>query len=88
MEYILQTLRSHSIGKNSYTVDRALTRNELKYELRVEISVRFTDFSKCQEISNFLVEKLDNSVEVIRPSFHYVPGKVESLRYFVVGASS
>ena len=80
VEYILQTLRSHNIGKNCYTVDRSLMRKESKYELRVEISVQFTDFTKCQELSNFLVEKLDVSVEISRPSFHYMPGRLESLR--------
>jgi hypothetical protein len=56
-------------------------RKESKYELRVEISVQFTDFTKCQELSNFLVEKLDvSAVEISRPSFHYMPGRLESLR--------
>ncbi len=80
VEYILQTLRSHNIGKNCYAVDRSLTRKESKYELRVEISVQFTNFTKCQEVSNLLVEKLDASVQISRPSFHYIPGKLESLR--------
>ena len=80
VDYVLQTLRSHNIGKNSYTVDRSLLRKESKYELRVEISAQFHDFTKCQEVSNFLVEKLDTSVEISRPSFHYMPGKLESLR--------
>ena len=81
IEYILQTLRSHNIGHNHYTVDRSLTRKESKYKLRVELSVQFADFTKCQEVSNFLVEKLDSSVEISRPSFHYFPGKLESLRF-------
>ena len=55
-------------------------RKESKYELRAEISVQFTDFTKCQEISNFLVEKLDPTVEISRPSFHYRSGRLESLR--------
>ena len=80
VDYVLQTLRSHNIGKSSYTVDRSLLRKESKYELRVEISAQFHDFLKCQEVSNFLVEKLDTSVEISRPSFHYMPGKLESLR--------
>jgi hypothetical protein len=61
-------------------VDRSLTRKESKYELRVEISVQFTNFTKCQEVSNLLVEKLDASVQISRPSFHYIPGKLEGLR--------
>ena len=80
VEYILQTLRSHSIGKDCYTVDRTLARMESKYELTVEISVQFANFTKCQEVSNLLVEKLDASVQVSRPSFHYMPGRLESLR--------
>jgi KaiC/GvpD/RAD55 family RecA-like ATPase len=80
VEYILQTFRSHSIGKDCYTVDRSLSRKESKYELRVEISVQFRNFTKCQEVSNLLVEKLDASVQVSRPSFHYMPGRLESLR--------
>lgn len=80
VEYVLQTLKSHSIGKQSYTVDRSLIRNDSKYELQVEISVQFSDFTKCQEVSNLLVEKLDASVTISRPSFHYTPAKLESLR--------
>lgn len=80
VDYILQTFRSHNIGRNSYTVDRCLKRRNLKYHFRVEILVQFIDFAKCQEVSNFLVEKLDTTVEIGMPTFHYSPGKLESLR--------
>ena len=50
------------------------------YKLEVEIVVEFTDFTKCENVCNILVEKLDDTVRVSTPEFLIAPGKLESLR--------
>ena len=40
------------------------------YQLDAEVTANFVDFKKCQTVSNFLVEKLDESVRVGLPEFY------------------
>ena len=51
-----------------------------QYQLDTEIIVNFVDFKKCQTVSNFLVEKLDESVKIGVPEFYQSPQRVENLR--------
>lgn len=80
VDYVLHTLKSYHIKENSYKINRILSRSENIYRYEVEIVVEFTDFLKCEEICNLLVEKLDNTVSVSSPAFFHSPSKLESLR--------
>ena len=51
-----------------------------QYQLDTEIIANFVDFKKCQTVSNFLVEKLDESVKIGVPEFYQSPQRVENLR--------
>ena len=50
------------------------------YQLDAEVTANFVDFKKCQTVSNFLVEKLDESVRVGLPEFYQSPQRLENLR--------
>ena len=61
-------------------VTKVLQRQDGLYVMDTEVVVHFIDFNKCQSISNFLVEKLDESVKVTVPEFYHSPQRLENLR--------
>ena len=50
------------------------------YQLDAEVTATFIDFKKCQTVSNFFVEKLDESVKITLPEFYHSPQRLENLR--------
>ena len=79
VDYILQTLRSHHV--KDYRMSTTLNRNEKAYRLDVEVNIEFSDFAKCEQVCNLLVEKLDETVKVSSPVLYHSPAKLELLRY-------
>ncbi|EDO32163.1 predicted protein [Nematostella vectensis] len=80
VEYILQTLKSYRIKDTCYKINRILTRQEKTYFYETEIIVEFSDFLKCEEVSNLLVEKLDETVTVSPPVFYHSTERLANLR--------
>ena len=48
--------------------------------MEIEVVVEFSDFSKCEEVCNLLVEKLDETVKVSSPVLYHTASKLESSR--------
>lgn len=78
VDYVLQTLKSHRI--KDFQIHKTLNRTEKLYQMEVEIVVEFSDFSKCEQVCNLLVEKLDETVRVSRPVLYHTASKLDSLR--------
>ena len=81
VDYIIQTLKTHHVKDNHFTMHRNLQRLEAGYQLYVELVVDFHDFVQCEKVCNLLTEKLDNTVHITSPVFHHSAGKVEALRW-------
>lgn len=79
VDYVLQTLKSYHV--KDFTIHKSLQRVEKLYQMEVEVVVEFSDFSKCEQVCNLLVEKLDETVKVSRPFLYHTPSKLDSLRY-------
>ena len=75
---MLQTLKSYHI--KDFKIHKSLNRVEKSYQMDVEVVVDFNDFSKCEQVCNLLVEKLDETVKVSRPVLYHTPSKLDSLR--------
>eukprot|EP00794_Sanderia_malayensis_P000410 gene410-1045_t len=80
IDYILQALRNNSVKESQYTLHRNLERCGDNFQLTVEFCIEFRDFKTCENVCNFLVEKLDETVAVSKPVFSHSSGKLESLR--------
>eukprot|EP00112_Aurelia_sp_Birch-Aquarium-sp1_P016243 Seg3667.3 transcript_id=Seg3667.3/GoldUCD/mRNA.D3Y31 product="Interleukin-1 receptor-associated kinase 1-binding protein 1" protein_id=Seg3667.3/GoldUCD/D3Y31 len=80
IDYILQSLRNNGVKETHYTIHKTLERIEDNFQMTVEICVEFRDFKVCENVCNFLVEKLDGNVNVSRPIFSHSPGKLDALR--------
>lgn len=78
VDYVLQTLKSHRI--KDFQIHKTLNRTEKLYQMEVEVVVEFSDFSKCEQVCNLLVEKLDETVRVSRPVLYHTASKLDSLR--------
>lgn len=75
---MLQTLKSHRI--KDFQIHKTLNRTEKLYQMEVEVVVEFSDFSKCEQVCNLLVEKLDETVRVSHPVLYHTASKLDSLR--------
>ncbi|KAK6489041.1 interleukin-1 receptor-associated kinase 1-binding protein 1-like protein [Huso huso] len=80
LDYILQSLRQQGVKEENVTVTKDIRRAENAYYMEAEVCVTFSDFVKMQNISNFLVEKLDSSVTVSAPQFYHTTENLESIR--------
>ena len=78
MDYVLQVLRSHHV--QDFTIHRMLNRTDKLYQMEVEVVVEFSDFSKCEQVCNLLVEKLDDTVKVSVPVMFHTVGRLDTLR--------
>jgi len=79
-DYIMQTLTNHQIKDSDVTTSKVLSRVGSFYQLDTEITIQFLDIMKCQDLCNFLVEKLDESVHISLPEFIHSPQRLETLR--------
>ena len=82
MDYILQALRNNGVKEAQYAIHNYLERSGDQFQMLAEISVDFYDFKVCQNLCNFLVEKLDENVLISRPVFHHSHGKLDAARYW------
>lgn len=80
LDYIIQTLNNHNVKENEMRVSKTLQRMDGLYHMRADVTVEFTDFIRCQSLSNLLVEKLDESVKVSSPEFFHSRNKLDNLR--------
>ncbi|XP_013401032.1 interleukin-1 receptor-associated kinase 1-binding protein 1 [Lingula anatina] len=80
LDYILQVLHNHQVKEGDIQVSKFLKREDSAYAMVSEVTVLFVDFDKCQTVSNFLVEKLDESVKVSSPEFFHSSGRIDMLR--------
>lgn len=78
VDYVLQTLKSHHV--KDFKIHKTLNRIEKLYHMEIEVVVEFIDFSKCEQVCNLLVEKLDETVRVSRPHLYHSTSKLDSLR--------
>ena len=79
-DYILQTLRNNAVKESHFSVHKNLERIDDNFQMSVEVCVEFRDFKVCENVCNFLIEKLDESVVVSKPIFCHSPGKLDSVR--------
>lgn len=79
---MLQTLKSNHI--KDFTIHKTLNRIEKLYQMEIEVVVEFCDFSKCEQVCNLLVEKLDETVRLSSPVLYHTASKLDSLRYVMV----
>ena len=80
LDYILQALRNNGVKETQYSIHKYLERSGDQFQMLVEINVEFHDFKVCQDLCNFLVEKLDDNVVISRPVFCHTPGKLDAAR--------
>lgn len=78
VDYVLQTLKSHHV--KDFIIHKTLNRINDLYQMEIEVVVEFSDFSKCEQVCNLLVEKLDETVKVSSPVLYHTASKLESLR--------
>ncbi|RXM34060.1 Interleukin-1 receptor-associated kinase 1-binding protein 1 [Acipenser ruthenus] len=71
---------TREVQEENVTVTKDIRRAENAYYMEAEVCVTFSDFVKMQNISNFLVEKLDSSVTVSAPQFYHTTENLESIR--------
>lgn len=80
LDYIIQTLHTHNIKEGDVTISKFIQRVDSIYSMEAEITVIFMDFTKCQSVCNFLVEKLDESVKLYPPHFYHSTQNLEAVR--------
>ena len=68
---------------NDISTTKVLRRVDGIFHFKAEVVAFFSDFNKCQSISNLLVEKLDDSVTVSLPEFFQSPQRLEHQRYLL-----
>ncbi len=66
--------------ESDISTSKLLRRVDGRYNFDAEVTAQFSDFSKCQSVCNFLVEKLDENVRVSLPEFYQSPQRLENLR--------
>ncbi|CAG2209541.1 Interleukin-1 receptor-associated kinase 1-binding protein 1 [Mytilus edulis] len=79
-DYVLQTLHNHSIKESDIKVYKNMRRVDSMYSLETIIEVMFCEVHKCQTVSNILVEKLDETVNVCLPQFSHAQQTLHNLR--------
>ncbi|XP_064595138.1 interleukin-1 receptor-associated kinase 1-binding protein 1-like [Liolophura sinensis] len=80
VDYVFQTLHNHGVKESDLQEYKTTQRVESAYKVNVELHVQFSDFQKCQSVSNLLVEKLDETVHVGLPEFYHTAQSLENLR--------
>lgn len=69
-----------SFQEGDVTKTSSLTKSDGLFYMVTEISVVFVDFTKCQNVCNFLVEKLDDSVHISQPHFFHGIQSLDAVR--------
>ncbi|XP_032999170.1 interleukin-1 receptor-associated kinase 1-binding protein 1 isoform X1 [Lacerta agilis] len=81
LDYVAQSARQRGgISENDMTVSKNFSRIDNVYKMEAEVCITFSDFSKMQEVCNFLVEKLGSSVIISPPHFYHTVEAVDALR--------
>ncbi|ESO93274.1 hypothetical protein LOTGIDRAFT_119569 [Lottia gigantea] len=80
VEYIKQCLFNYGITSENVDIFERLMREGKLVIMKCDITAVFTDFNKCQEFSNLVIEKLDQNVQVSLPEFQHDDKFIESLR--------
>ncbi|XP_071819193.1 interleukin-1 receptor-associated kinase 1-binding protein 1-like [Apostichopus japonicus] len=79
-DYVIQTLHTHNVKEGDVIKTSSLTRSDGLFHMVTEISVVFVDFTKCENVCNFLVEKLDDTVHISEPHFYHGTQSLDSVR--------
>lgn len=79
-DYVIQTLHTHNVKEGDVTKTSSLTKSDGLFYMVTELSVVFVDFTKCQNVCNFLVEKLDDSVHISQPHFFHGIQSLDAVR--------
>ena len=80
-DYIMQTLRNNQVKDNQYKVHKIISHtDEGLYKMSAEVVIEFNNVSTYEKTVNFLVEKLENSIQISDPLFYHSPGKLSDLR--------
>lgn len=70
-EYVLQAIKNHGVKEDKVAVSKSLTRSEegeqAGFRFSIQITAYFSDFQKCESLSNLLVEKLDPLTVRVNP---------------------
>lgn len=80
LDYVIQTLHTHNVKEGDVNTTRSIRRVDGLFHVEAEVIIVFVDFSKCQEVCNFLVEKLDESVTVSLPHFFHAAHSLDNVR--------
>ncbi|XP_054752604.2 interleukin-1 receptor-associated kinase 1-binding protein 1-like [Lytechinus pictus] len=80
LDYVIQTLHTHNVKEGDVNTTRSIRRIDGLFHVEAEVVIVFVDLLKCQEVCNFLVEKLDDSVTVSLPCFFHAPHSVDNVR--------
>ncbi len=80
LDYIIQTLHTHNVKEGDVTISKFIQRVDSLYTMEAEVTIIFVDFTKCQSVCNFLVEKLDETVKLHPPHFYHCTKSLEGLR--------
>jgi hypothetical protein len=62
------------------TISKVLRKEDRYCYMDAVVTVVFVDVNKCQTVTNFLAEKLDETVKISFPEFFHSGAKLETLR--------
>lgn len=80
LDYIVQVMHNHGVKKDDIEVSKVLQQIGGMFHYDAQIVSLFTNFYKCQDVCNLLVEKLDQNVRISPPEFFSTPHKMETVR--------
>ncbi|KAK3780032.1 hypothetical protein RRG08_029725 [Elysia crispata] len=79
-DYIVQSLQNSALKEEDYQLYKHVTHSDSLAHVHCEIEAHFTDIQKCQNIANFLSEKLGPGVSVTLPRCYHARGSMDKLR--------
>ncbi|XP_039264509.1 interleukin-1 receptor-associated kinase 1-binding protein 1 homolog [Styela clava] len=83
LEYVQQTFKNHGVQDGDMIVVKNLSRNAARclYVMEAQVDVTFRNsVHKCMQLHNLFVEKLDDTVKVLRPQLMHDKQKLEGIR--------
>ncbi|XP_064629122.1 interleukin-1 receptor-associated kinase 1-binding protein 1 homolog [Lineus longissimus] len=80
LDYVVQTLHNQQVKDADITISKVLRKEDRYCYMDSVVTVVFVDVNKCQTVTNFLAEKLDETVKISFPEFFHSGPKLETLR--------
>ncbi|RUS86361.1 hypothetical protein EGW08_005879 [Elysia chlorotica] len=79
-DYIVQSLQNSALKEGDYEIYQHVTHSDSMAHVHCEVEAHFTDIQKCQNVANFLSEKLGPGVSVSLPWCYHARGSMDKLR--------